>query len=79
MSTEAVSPLRRRMIENMTMQQFGEHTQRDYTSVRSESLRFFSAVHPDCAEPKDVRRYPLNSTQRRHVLGQCVDEYAHLR
>ena len=27
MSTEAVSPLRRRMIEDMTIRQFGEHTQ----------------------------------------------------
>ena len=30
MSTEAVSPLRRRMIEDMTIRQFGEHTKRDY-------------------------------------------------
>ncbi len=30
MSTEAASPLRRRMIEDMTIRQFGEHTQRDY-------------------------------------------------
>ena len=25
-----VSPLRQRMIEDMTIRQFGEHTQRDY-------------------------------------------------
>ena len=28
MSTEAVSPLRRRMIEDMTIRQFGEHTKK---------------------------------------------------
>ena len=29
MSHDAMSPLRRRMIEDMTIRQFGEHTKRD--------------------------------------------------
>ena len=39
MSPKAVSPLRKRMIENMTIRQFGEKTRRDYISCRSPSGR----------------------------------------
>ena len=30
MSHDGISPLRQRMIEDMTIRQFGDHTQRDY-------------------------------------------------
>ncbi len=59
MSTEAASPLRRRMIEDMTIRQFGEHTQRDYI----RQVRGFTAFlgrSPDLAEPEDLRRYQLH-------------------
>src|SRR4051812_12217012 len=55
MSPEAVSPLRRRMIEDMTIRQFGEHTQRAYI----RQVRAFTAFlgrSPDQAEPEDLRR-----------------------
>ena len=59
MSPEAISPLRRRMIEDMTIRQFGEHTQRAYI----RQVRAFTAFlgrSPDQAEPEDLRRYQLH-------------------
>ena len=40
MIPEAVSPLRRRMIEDMTIRQFGAHTQRDYIRQVREFIAF---------------------------------------
>jgi len=59
MTVEPVSPLRRRMIEDMTIRQFGAKTQTDYVRV----VRDFSAFlgrSPDLAEPEDLRRYQLH-------------------
>ena len=58
MSTEAVSPLRRRMIEDMTIRQFGEHTKRDYVCQVRQFAAFLDRS-PDLAEPEDLRRYQL--------------------
>src|SRR3954451_10005339 len=52
MSPEAISPLRRRMIEDMTIRQFGEHTQRDYIRQMREFTAFLGRS-PDGAEPED--------------------------
>jgi integrase len=59
MSPEAVSPLRRRMIEDMTIRQFGEHTKRDYIRQVGEFTSFLGRS-PDRAEPEDLRRYQLH-------------------
>src|SRR5215218_3512911 len=59
MSPEAVSPLRKRMIEDMTIRQFSEKTRRD--DIRQ--VRAFTAFlgrSPDRAEPEDLRRYQLH-------------------
>ena len=59
MSHDAISPLRRRMIEDMAIRQFGEKTRRDYI----RQVRAFTAVlgrSPDRAEPEDLRRYQLH-------------------
>jgi integrase/recombinase XerD len=59
MSPEAISPLRQRMIEDMTIRQFGEDTQRAYI----RQVRAFTAFlgrSPDQAEPEDLRRYQLH-------------------
>src|SRR4030095_12991942 len=63
MSPEAVSPLRRRMIEDMTIRQFGEHTQRDYIRQVRE-FTVFLGRSPDRAEPEDLRRYQLTTPAR---------------
>ena len=70
MSPKAVSPLRRRMIEDMTIRQFGEHTQRAYI----RQVRAFTAFlgrSPDQAEPEDLRRYQLH-------LASCGASYARM-
>src|SRR3954463_6837713 len=59
MSPEAISPLRQRMIEDMSIRQFGEKTRRDYI----RQVRAFAAFlgrSPDRAEPEDLRRYQLH-------------------
>ena len=55
----AISPLRQRMIEDMEIRKFGEHTKRDYI----RQVRTFTAFlgrSPDRAEPEDLRRYQLH-------------------
>jgi integrase/recombinase XerD len=59
MSPEAISPLRRRMIEDMTIRQFGEKTRRDYIRQVREFTAFLGRS-PDQAEPEDLRRYQLH-------------------
>jgi integrase/recombinase XerD len=59
MSPEAISPLRRRMLEDMTIRQFGEHTQRDYIRQVREFAAFLGRS-PDRAKPEDLRRYQLH-------------------
>ncbi len=60
MSIEAASPLRRRMIEDMTIRQFGEHTKRDYVR-QVRQFAAFLVCSPDLAEPEDLRRYQLHT------------------
>ena len=58
MSPEAVSPLRRRMMEDRTICQFGDKTKRDYIRQVREFTAFLGRS-PDRAEPEDLRRYQL--------------------
>ena len=59
MTNEAMSPLRRRMIEDMTIRNFGPKTQHDYVrSVRN--LTVFLGRSPDTASNEDVRRFQLH-------------------
>jgi len=54
-----VSPLRQRMLEDMSIRGFGEHTKIDYV----RQVRMFAAflgASPDFAEPEDLRRYQLH-------------------
>jgi integrase/recombinase XerD len=55
----AVSPLRQRMIEDMTIRRFGEKTKTDYIRVVRE-FAIFLGRSPDLAEPEDLRRYQLH-------------------
>ena len=53
MTNETMSPLRRRMIEDMTIRNFGPKTHHDYIrSVRS--LAVFLGRSPDTASNEDV-------------------------
>ena len=62
MSQAPISPLRRRMIEDMTVRGFGEKTQSDYIRhVRNFTL--FLGRSPDQAEPEDLRRYQVHKCE----------------
>jgi integrase/recombinase XerD len=59
MTDEAMSPLRRRMIEDMTIRKFTAKTQHDYV----QGIKNFAAFlgrSPDTASFEDVRRYQLH-------------------
>src|SRR4029077_17722033 len=61
-SLRPVSPLRARMIEDMTVRGFNEHTRRDYV----RHVRAFAAYigrSPDTATAEDLRLFQLHQTQ----------------
>src|ERR1700752_2850431 len=62
MSEKPISPLRRRMIEDMTVRNFVEKTHNDYI----RHVRTFTAFlgrGPDTAAPEDLRLFQLHQTQ----------------
>jgi integrase/recombinase XerD len=59
MTDEAMSPLRRRMIEDMTIRKFAPKTQHDYVQ-RVKNFTAFLGRSPDTASFEDVRRYQLH-------------------
>ncbi len=59
MTDEANSPLRRRMIEDMTIRKFAPKTQHDYVQ-RVKNFAAFLGRSPDTASFEDVRRYQLH-------------------
>jgi site-specific recombinase XerD len=61
MTDEAMSPLRRRMIEDMTIRKFAPKTQHDYVQ-RVKNFAAFLGRSPDTATFEDVRRYQLHLT-----------------
>jgi integrase/recombinase XerD len=61
MTDEAMSPLRRRMIEDMTIRKFAPKTQHDYVQ-RVKNFAAFLGRSPDTASFEDVRRYQLHLT-----------------
>jgi len=63
MTDEAMSPLRRRMIEDMTIRKFAPKTQHDYVH-RVKNFATFLGRSPDTASFEDVRRYQLHLTER---------------
>ena len=59
MSTEAISPLRQRMIEDMNARKLGAGTQRGH--IRScKRFAAFLKRSPDTATPDDIRRFQLH-------------------
>ena len=62
MTDEAMGPLRRRMIEDMTIRKFAPKTQHDYLQ-RVKNFAAFLGRSPDTASFEDVRRYQLHLTK----------------
>src|SRR5215210_2555993 len=83
MSHDVVSPLRRRIIEDMIIRQFGEHTKRDYIRQVREFTAFLGRS-PDGAEPEDLRRYQLQmaslgvSYARMNLAGTALRFFFHV-
>ena len=59
MTEQAISPLRRRMIEDMTIRKFAPKTQHDYVQ-RVKDFAAFLGRSPDTAKSEDVRRFRLH-------------------
>ena len=62
MSEKPISPLRQRMIEDMTVRKFGEKTQNDYIRCAKNFVAFLGRS-PDTATPEDLRLFQLHQTQ----------------
>ena len=64
MTDEYISPLRRRMIEDMTVRNFAPKTQHDYIRAVTKLARFLGRS-PDTATAEDLRRFQLHLTENR--------------
>lgn len=82
MINDGISPLRQRMIEDMTIRQFGGKTQGDYVRQVRE-FTVFLGRSPDRAEPEDLRRYQLHlaslgaSYARMNLAGTALRFFFH--
>jgi integrase/recombinase XerD len=61
MTEQAMSPLRRRMIEDLAIRKFAAKTQHDYVQ-RVKDFAGFLGRSPDTAKPEDVRGFQLHLT-----------------
>jgi site-specific recombinase XerD len=61
MTDQAMSPLRRRMIEDMTIRKLAPKTQHDYLQ-KVKNFATYLGRSPDTASSEDVRRYQLHLT-----------------
>jgi site-specific recombinase XerD len=78
MTDEAMSPLRRRMIEDMTIRKFAPKTQHDYVQ-RVKNFAAFLGRSPDTASFEDVRRYQLDLATRGAGVATLNQSVATLR
>ena len=62
MSEKPISPLRQRMIEDMSVRNFVEKTRNDYIRHVCTFTAFLGRL-PDTAGPEDLRRFQLHQTQ----------------
>src|SRR4030081_3773890 len=70
MTDEAMSPLRRRMIEDMTIRRLAPKTQQGY--IRTiKNLAVFLGRSPDTASFEDVRRFQLHVAASGVGAGRC--------
>ena len=59
MSTQAISPLRQRMIEDMSSRKLGAHTQRSHVCSCKRFAAFLKRS-PDTATAEDIRLFQLH-------------------
>ena len=63
MSEKPISDLRRRMLEDMAVRQFGEKTKHDYIRHVTMFAKFLGRS-PDTATAEDVRRFQVHLSER---------------
>jgi len=63
MTTEAVTPLRQRMIEDMNARKLGKDTQRGHVYSCKRFAAFLNRS-PDIATAEDIRRFQLHFPRR---------------
>src|SRR6266702_5237193 len=64
MTDECISPLRQRIIKDMSLRHFGEKTQKDY--IRAvKNLTIFLQRSPDTASNEDLRLFQLHLAENR--------------
>ncbi len=71
MTDKAISPLRQRMIEDMTTRHFAEKAQTDYIRY-VKSFTAFLGRSPDTATAEDLRLYQLHMTKT-HVSPGVIN------
>ena len=69
MTEECITPLRRRMIEDMNVRHFASKTQHDYIRTVMKLTRFLGRS-PDTATNEDLRRW--TSTARARIRSPSV-------
>ena len=72
MTEKPISPLRRRMIEDMTARRFGEDTQRDYVRAVKNFAVYLGCL-PDKASAEDLRRYQLHLAKQ-HISPATINQ-----
>src|SRR5215469_729133 len=72
MTDQAISPLRRRMIEDMTIRKFVAKTQHDYVQ-RVKDFAVFLGRSPSTASKEDVRRRP--GRRRTSAATSCTGRH----
>jgi integrase/recombinase XerD len=60
--TAAISPLRQRLIDDMSVRRFSRSTQHNYVRDVGRFATFLGRS-PDTATPDDVRQFQLNSAR----------------
>jgi integrase/recombinase XerD len=70
-----MTPLRRRMVEDMTLRNFSAETIQSYASCVARFARFFKTP-PDRLGPEHIRAYLLDSLQKR---GVSISHYNQIR
>ena len=68
MSTDTVSPLRQRMIEDMTSRQLGAHTRRSHI-YSCKRFAAFLKRSPDTATAEDIRLFQLHLAETGMSIG----------
>ena len=78
MSDKPISPLRQRMIDDMTARRFSEATQKDYVG-HVRKFAAFLGRSPDTATSDDLRRFQLHMAQQHVSLWSINAAIAALR